>query len=263
MLSLILLDLLSAHLYLDQRVAQGTQNKDVNMASTSPIFEDSTSDIGCSQAQVMFEIKNTSILIWSTEATYQTWTSQRLPKSCGEKRINFAGLTGTSSCGRNVQISSMYSFNLTQMALKLADLGHLSAPLAVHLRWVDALEEEFFRQGEKEKACNMPISPLFDRTKPGITKSQVGGLWLCLLMSWTAGIKKPFMSMYGKVLVWDFECVYWSSRLSPSSKVTVYHFKLGMEQIGLKWHMRLGALCSVDASMITVGVAQPLREPYQ
>ncbi|MEW5305766.1 MAG: hypothetical protein WDW36_008285 [Sanguina aurantia] len=61
-----------------------------------------------------------------------------------------------------------------QMALKLADLGHLSAPLHVHLRWVAALEEEFFRQGDAEKACGLPVSPLFDRTKPGITKSQVG-----------------------------------------------------------------------------------------
>lgn len=59
------------------------------------------------------------------------------------------------------------------MALKLSDLGHLAAPLAVHLRWVRGLEEEFFRQGDKEKACNLPISPLFDRSKPGVTKSQV------------------------------------------------------------------------------------------
>ncbi|MEW5305806.1 MAG: hypothetical protein WDW36_008323 [Sanguina aurantia] len=61
-----------------------------------------------------------------------------------------------------------------QMALKLADLGHLSAPLHVHLRWVAALEEEFFRQGDAEKACGLPVSPLFDRTLPGVTKSQVG-----------------------------------------------------------------------------------------
>ncbi|MEW5307541.1 MAG: hypothetical protein WDW36_009929 [Sanguina aurantia] len=61
-----------------------------------------------------------------------------------------------------------------QMALKLADLGHLSAPLHVHLRWVAALEEEFFRQGDAEKACMLPVSPLFDRKLPGVTKSQVG-----------------------------------------------------------------------------------------
>ncbi|MEW5301730.1 MAG: hypothetical protein WDW36_004570 [Sanguina aurantia] len=61
-----------------------------------------------------------------------------------------------------------------QMAFKLSDLGHLASTLHVHTRWVAALEEEFFRQGDAEKACKLPVSPLFDRTKPGVTKSQVG-----------------------------------------------------------------------------------------
>lgn len=41
-------------------------------------------------------------------------------------------------------------------------------------RWVAQLEEEFFRQGDVERAAGMTISPLFDRSKQGITKSQVG-----------------------------------------------------------------------------------------
>jgi hypothetical protein len=60
-----------------------------------------------------------------------------------------------------------------QMALKCADLGHLAAPWAVHQRWVAGLEEELFRQGDNEKQLHMLISPLMDRSKGGITKSQV------------------------------------------------------------------------------------------
>jgi hypothetical protein len=41
-------------------------------------------------------------------------------------------------------------------------------------RWVHCLEEEFYRQGDCEKKASLPISPLFDRTKPGVTKSQIG-----------------------------------------------------------------------------------------
>lgn len=41
-------------------------------------------------------------------------------------------------------------------------------------RWVNQLEEEFFRQGDVERSSGMTISPLFDRAKQGITKSQVG-----------------------------------------------------------------------------------------
>lgn len=61
-----------------------------------------------------------------------------------------------------------------QVCLKCADVGHLSAPWEVHHRWVARLEEEFFRQGDKEKDMTMAVSPLMDRTKDGITKSQVG-----------------------------------------------------------------------------------------
>ncbi|KAF5830629.1 hypothetical protein DUNSADRAFT_14253 [Dunaliella salina] len=61
-----------------------------------------------------------------------------------------------------------------QVALKCADLGHLSAPRKVHRTWVQYLEEEFFRQGDREKANELTVSPLMDREKNGITKSQVG-----------------------------------------------------------------------------------------
>ncbi|KAG2491707.1 hypothetical protein HYH03_009870 [Edaphochlamys debaryana] len=61
-----------------------------------------------------------------------------------------------------------------QIALKAADLGHLGEELEVHKRWVRVLEEEFFRQGDREQELGLPISPLFDRTKQGVSKSQVG-----------------------------------------------------------------------------------------
>jgi hypothetical protein len=61
----------------------------------------------------------------------------------------------------------------SQIALKMADLGHLCDPTPIHLQWVQRLEEEFFMQGDAEQAAGIPITPLFDRTKPGVTKSQV------------------------------------------------------------------------------------------
>lgn len=76
-----------------------------------------------------------------------------------------------------------------QVALKCADVGHLAAPWEVHHRWVSGLEEEFFRQGDKEKAAHLMVSPLMDRCKDGITKSQVGFfdiVALPLFYSWAA-----------------------------------------------------------------------------
>lgn len=62
---------------------------------------------------------------------------------------------------------------LPQVCLKCCDLGHVSSPQAVHLQWVDLLEEEYFKQGDKEKKLGLPVSPLMDRDKEGIAKSQV------------------------------------------------------------------------------------------
>lgn len=61
-----------------------------------------------------------------------------------------------------------------QTAMKCADLGHLTHKWEVHRKWVEALEEEMWRQGDAEKARGMPVSPLMDRAKGGITKSQQG-----------------------------------------------------------------------------------------
>jgi hypothetical protein len=59
-----------------------------------------------------------------------------------------------------------------KMAMKCADLGHLASEERVHVKWVQLLEEEFFRQGDLEKARGYPVSPLMDRSSGGITLSQ-------------------------------------------------------------------------------------------
>ncbi|KAG2425824.1 hypothetical protein HXX76_013449 [Chlamydomonas incerta] len=61
-----------------------------------------------------------------------------------------------------------------QIALKCADIGHLGESFEVHKKWLTSLEEEFFRQGDRERQLGLPISPLFDRAKQGVSKSQVG-----------------------------------------------------------------------------------------
>jgi hypothetical protein len=56
----------------------------------------------------------------------------------------------------------------------VADIGHCAESLPVHMAWVEALEREFFAQGDAEKAAGLACSPLMDRDKPGVTKSQPG-----------------------------------------------------------------------------------------
>jgi len=63
---------------------------------------------------------------------------------------------------------------LMKMAMKCADLGHLTLAWEVHRKWVFRLEDEFFAQGDMEKAKGLPASYLMDRHQQGCSKSQTG-----------------------------------------------------------------------------------------
>ena len=54
-----------------------------------------------------------------------------------------------------------------------ADLSNPTKPLELYRRWVDLIMEEFFRQGDKERANGIDISPMCDRHSATIEKSQV------------------------------------------------------------------------------------------
>ncbi|XP_055712691.1 cAMP-specific 3',5'-cyclic phosphodiesterase isoform X8 [Phlebotomus papatasi] len=55
-----------------------------------------------------------------------------------------------------------------------ADLSNPTKPLPLYKRWVALLMEEFFLQGDKERASGMDISPMCDRHNATVEKSQVG-----------------------------------------------------------------------------------------
>jgi len=74
-----------------------------------------------------------------------------------------------------------------QMALKCADIGHVTIPTTAHLIWVKSLQEEFFRQGDYERKLGNTVSFLCDRLKkrngPAHGENQLGFLdVICLPM---------------------------------------------------------------------------------
>jgi hypothetical protein len=82
--------------------------------------------------------------------------------------------SGTSGIQTNCATQEIESTHRTtlQMLVKIADLGHLAAPLAMHKKWVALLEEEFFRQGDTERTNNIPVSAFMDREQKGISATQ-------------------------------------------------------------------------------------------
>ena len=60
------------------------------------------------------------------------------------------------------------------MVMKVCDVSHPLRPLKVHLRWSRMLLDEFFLQGDDEKAAGLVVSPLCDRSTVSVASSQTG-----------------------------------------------------------------------------------------
>lgn len=70
---------------------------------------------------------------------------------------------------------------LAKTCLKAADIGHGALKWNQHYKWCRSVVEEFFLQGDEEKALSLPISPICDRESTDVPKSQVGFLnFVCL-----------------------------------------------------------------------------------
>ncbi len=52
---------------------------------------------------------------------------------------------------------------LSSMLLHVSDVSNPTRPGVIARKWAYAVQEEFFRQGDKEKELNLPISPFMDR----------------------------------------------------------------------------------------------------
>ena len=61
-----------------------------------------------------------------------------------------------------------------QMALHCADVANPTKPLSLYSQWVDRITKEWYIQGDMEREAGLPVSPLMDREKPNVAKSQVG-----------------------------------------------------------------------------------------
>jgi len=63
---------------------------------------------------------------------------------------------------------------IMSMVVHAADVSNPCRPLPLYLQWTDKVIQEFFAQGDREKAFGLPISPLMNRETTNIARSQCG-----------------------------------------------------------------------------------------
>lgn len=56
--------------------------------------------------------------------------------------------------------------------IKCADVSNAARPFAIAERWSQCMIEEFYRQGEDERAHGLPVTNFMDRAHPQVAKSQ-------------------------------------------------------------------------------------------
>lgn len=66
----------------------------------------------------------------------------------------------------------------------LADMGNPTKPWDLCQKWTGHVMNEFFRQGDQEKAKGLPVGPLHDRDTVNIPKSQIGFIDFIVLPLW-------------------------------------------------------------------------------
>ncbi|XP_003436946.2 cAMP-specific 3',5'-cyclic phosphodiesterase isoform X2 [Anopheles gambiae] len=86
------------------------------------------------------------------------------------------GESRSSGSGVLLRLLDSYTdrIQVLQNLVHCADLSNPTKPLPLYRRWVRRLMEEFFRQGDRERAAGMDVSPMCDRRSATVESSQVG-----------------------------------------------------------------------------------------
>lgn len=70
---------------------------------------------------------------------------------------------------------------LMKLLIKCCDISNEIRPTQVSDRWLDRLLDEYFTQGDQEKAQGLPTLPFMDRTKTTRASAQVGFIKFVLI----------------------------------------------------------------------------------
>eukprot|EP00899_Mesostigma_viride_P024389 jgi/Mesvir1/5134/Mv25092-RA.1 len=105
---------------------------------------------------------------------------------------------------------------LLQLSLKICDLGHCAKPLPIHLEWSRRVNEEFYLQGDAERAAQLHVSPFMDRFNNSVPRSQLGFFQFLAVPLYDAWVKSFPKSSYLITNIMS-NIDYWKEQLEQST----------------------------------------------
>ncbi|CAL1143502.1 unnamed protein product [Cladocopium goreaui] len=89
----------------------------------------------------------------------------------------------------------------TMWLFRASDIAHSAKPWNIHRKWSMRVVQEFHAQGDRERATDLPISPLCDREHFELAKSQTGFLQFVCIPMWQELVRLENMVQAGGVQV--------------------------------------------------------------
>lgn len=77
-----------------------------------------------------------------------------------------------------------------KMVIKCADISNPARDPFLYKQWVEAIMEEFWRQGDAERKVGMPVSAFMDRTTPNVAKCQSGFIQFIAMPTYSAFVEQ-------------------------------------------------------------------------
>jgi hypothetical protein len=148
--------------YNDQSILE---NMHVAEAFALMVNNDANNFLGALPAKDRLEIRATIInVVLATDMVHHFASLAELQATLEKKRAAGTQFTVDEPADRSMVLNTV---------LHCSDLGNPAKPLKICREWTRLLFDEFYAQGDRERELGMAISPMMDRDKPNMEKSQI------------------------------------------------------------------------------------------